>query len=86
MKGKRLILEASAPLPASTAVTVEYKDALFLGEIVVCARMNGLWKIEVKVEQIRTGLQSLIALRARLLYESALQPLATAGTADEYSY
>ena len=65
--GERLILESSAPLLASTPVTVEYNDALFLGEVITCTEMNGLYKAEVKVEQILTGLQSLIALRARLL-------------------
>jgi hypothetical protein len=86
MQGKRLILEASAPVPAFTAVTVEYNDALFLGEIVACAKMDGLWKVEIKVEQILTGLQSLIALRSRLLCENALQPLAPVGAVNEYSY
>jgi hypothetical protein len=86
MRGKRLILETSAPLPVSTAVTVEYNDALFLGEVMICAGINGLWKVQIKVEQILTGLQSLIALRSRLLCESALQPLAVAGAVNEYSY
>ena len=73
MQGKHLILESSAPLPAYTAVTVEYNDALFLGEIVICAKINDLWKFEIKVEQILTGLQSLIALRSRLLCENTIQ-------------
>ncbi|MFL6465880.1 MAG: hypothetical protein ACJ73N_15910 [Bryobacteraceae bacterium] len=75
MQGKRLVLEASAPLPVSTAATVEYNDALFLGEVMLCSKINNLWKVEIKVEQILTGLQSLIALRSRLLYENAPQPL-----------
>lgn len=78
MQGKRLILEVSAPVPAFTAVTVEYNDALFLGEVITCAEVNGLCKVEVKVEQILTGLQSLIALRARLLGENTAQSLGTA--------
>jgi hypothetical protein len=84
MQGKRLILEASAQLPMSTAVTVEYNDALFLGEIVVCTKISGLWKVEIDVEQILTGLQSLIALRSRLLCENALQ-LSLAGATSEYN-
>ncbi len=78
MQGKCLILEVSAPLRVSTAVTVEYNDALFLGEIIACAEVNGLCKVEVKVEQILTGLQSLITLRARLLGENTMQSLQTA--------
>ena len=77
MQGKRLLLEVSTPVSACTAVTVEYNDALFLGEVVACANINGLCKIEVKIEQILTGLQSLIMLRARLLGESAPQPSRT---------
>ncbi len=73
MQGRRLILESSAPLPTYTAVTVEYNDALFLGEIVICSKINDLWKFEIKVEQILTGLQSLIALRSRLLCENTTQ-------------
>ena len=75
IQGKRLILEASAPLPASTAATVEYNDALFLGEVVICGKINDAWRVEIKVEQILTGLQNLIVLRSRLLCENAPQPL-----------
>jgi hypothetical protein len=41
----------------------------------LCSKINNLWKVEIKVEQILTGLQSLVALRSRLLYENAPQPL-----------
>lgn len=78
IQGKRLILEVSEPLPAYTAVTVEYNDALFLGEVITYAKINGLCKIEVKVEQILTGLQSLITLRNRLLGENTVQRPRTA--------
>ena len=70
MQGKRLNLDVSSPLLASTPVTVEYNDALFLGEVLICRKTGDSWKAEIKVEQILTGLQSLIALRARLLGES----------------
>ncbi len=70
MQGKRLILEAGERLPVSTAVSVECEDALFLGEVVACTRTSGqAWKLDIKVEQIVDGLQSLMALRARLLAE-----------------
>ncbi len=77
MEGKRLILEMRERLPAYKAVTVEYNDALFLGEVVVSAKINDAWKVEIKVEQILTGLQSLVALRSRLLCEneSVVRPL-----------
>lgn len=70
MNGKRLRLEAGQRLPASTAVSVEYNDALFLGEVIACTSGPGSsWLVEVKIEQILTGLQSLVALRSRLLGE-----------------
>jgi hypothetical protein len=71
MKGKCLFLRAEKPIPAWQTVTVEYNDTLFLGEVVICAKVNDAWKVEVKVEQILTGLQSLITLRSRLLGEDA---------------
>ena len=75
MQGKRLILESSASLPVSTAVTVEYNDALFLGEVLNCCKINDFWKVEIKVEQVLSGLQSLIALRSRLLCENTSHSL-----------
>jgi len=70
MQGKRLLLETEQTLPISQAVTVEYNDALFLGEVIFCANINQSWKVEIKVEQVLSGLQSLIALRSRLLCEN----------------
>lgn len=75
MQGKRLLLEAGQKLPVSTAVSIEYNDAMFLGEVVTCTAASGpLWHLEVKVEQILTGLQSLVALRSRLLGEGVVSP------------
>ncbi|HMF75777.1 MAG TPA: hypothetical protein VK604_08965 [Bryobacteraceae bacterium] len=69
--GKRLLLESPERLRISTPVSVEYNDALFLGEVISCRRESGdIWQMEVKVEQILTGLQSLMALRAGLLGEA----------------
>ncbi len=68
MEGKRLILEAPERITMSTPVSVEYNDAMFLGEVMLCkATANGNYRVEIFVEQILTGLQSLIALRAGLL-------------------
>ncbi|HEY7302715.1 MAG TPA: hypothetical protein VH601_01270 [Bryobacteraceae bacterium] len=75
MLGKRVLLEATQALPSSTAVSIEYSDAMFLGEVINCApETGGTWRVEVKVEQILTGLQSLIALRSRLLCEGVTAP------------
>lgn len=68
--GNRMELISSERIPASTAITVEYNDALFLSEVVACTQdVSGTWHIETKIEQILTGLQSLMNLRANLLGE-----------------
>ena len=74
-QGRRLIVAAAEPLPVSTAVSVEYDDRLFLGEVLNCAGADQTaekqtWSMEIKIEQILSGLQSLLALRAHLLSES----------------
>ncbi len=82
LNGKRLSVEATEAVPVSTALSVEYDDELFLGEVIACAEAEFReasasrgWKLDIKVEQILTGLQSLMALRARLLSEGVPQPL-----------
>jgi hypothetical protein len=73
-EGKRLSLQANEPVPVSSAVSVEFNDALFLGEVVACTGgVNKSCDIEIKVEQILSGLQSLMALRSRLLSEGMPQ-------------
>jgi hypothetical protein len=68
MEGKRLILESSERIPLSTALSVEYNDAMFLGEVMLCkASGDGYFRVEIFVEQILTGLQSLMNLRDGLL-------------------
>jgi hypothetical protein len=74
MHGKRLTLETNECLPSSRAVSVEYDDSLFLGEVVSCVGSENSWNVEIKVEQILNGLQSLLALRSRLLSEGVPQP------------
>ena len=74
MHGKRLTLETSECLPSSRVVSVEYDDTLFLGEVVSCVGTENTWSVEVKVEQVLNGLQSLLALRSRLLSEGVPQP------------
>src|SRR5438477_12921177 len=73
-EGKRLSLQASEAVPVSSAVSVEFNDALFLGEVVACTGpANKTCDIEIKVEQILSGLQSLMALRSHLLTEGVPQ-------------
>jgi hypothetical protein len=75
MQGKRLILSTPEYVRESTLVSIEYEDTLLLGEVVVCSGAQDAWKTEIRVEQMLTGLQSLMALRAHLLSECATTPL-----------
>jgi hypothetical protein len=75
MEGKRLLLESPERLGISTVVSVEYNDALFLGDVMNCrGASDGVWLVEIKVQQILTGLQSLMALRAGLLGDGVPAP------------
>jgi len=74
LEAKRLKLVVGQRLSISTPVSVEYNDALFLGEVLICKPQGAeKFHVEIKVEQILTGLQSLLALRARLLGEGLPQ-------------
>lgn len=70
-----MIVETSESLPLYTAVSIEHDDNLFLGEVLACAAAASgevkehAFRIEVKIEQILTGLHSLMALRSQLLGE-----------------
>jgi hypothetical protein len=73
---RRLVLEAEERIAVSTALSVEYNDAMFLGEVVACSPTgDNTWKVEVQIEQILTGLQSLMALRAGLLGDAVPEPV-----------
>lgn len=75
-EGKRLVIEAGELLSPSTALSIEHEDNLFLGEVVACVpESDGIYRMEIKIEQILTGLHSLMALRARLLGEAVPQSL-----------
>jgi len=75
MDGKHLRLEAPERIVLSAPVSVEYSDAMFLGEVISCQRgTGGVWELNIKVDQILTGLQSLCLLRSQLLGESATAP------------
>ena len=74
---KRLLIEAQKALPTGATVTVEHDDALYLGEVVSCLQNAGCWSLEIKVEQVLSGLQSLLALRMRLLGDALVPDRAT---------
>ena len=64
---KCLTLTTSERLAASTPVSVEHNDALFLGEVIRCTPgAADQWEISVKVAHTLTSLQSLMTLRAEL--------------------
>ncbi len=78
--GNRLALLTDRDIPLCAPLSVEHDDALYLGEVVkscVAARTAGAhlnhtnYHIEVVIEQVLSGLESLVALRARLLDEQA---------------
>ena len=82
MRGTRLSIECSVPVSTSTAVSVKHEDALYLGEVIKAAGVNGKWLLEINVEHILSGLSSLLALREQLMSEKTVSPFAAipAGT------
>jgi hypothetical protein len=80
MVHKRLTLISRERIPVATTVSVEHNDALLLGEIVACTQdCERSWHLELKVEHVLTGLQSLMVLRQRLVGDSAaarMRPMA----------
>lgn len=62
-------LQSPQSVPAAQPLSVEHEDALYLGEVVHCLALDSVYEVEVEVEQVLTGLQSLVSLRARLLDE-----------------
>ncbi|MBV9760315.1 MAG: hypothetical protein JO340_07125 [Acidobacteriaceae bacterium] len=76
MEGKHLIVQAGQAIAPFTVLSIEHEDNLFLGEVVTCsAPSQGAYQIEIKIEQILTGLHNLMALRANLLGQAVPQPL-----------
>jgi hypothetical protein len=81
MHDRRLTLEAVEPLSMGQALSVQYDDSLFLCEVLTCFPSGSRWSIELKVEQILNGLQSLINLRLHLMDEGVPQSAPTAPAA-----
>lgn len=71
IKGKHLLLKSKNLIPARVPLSVEHEDALYLGEVVHCVLEGNEYSVSIEVEQVLTGLQSLVSLRARLLDEQA---------------
>jgi hypothetical protein len=79
-RGNRLALLTDRDIPLCLPLTVEHEDALYLGEVVKsCSPQADIdvsqdqseYQVEIHVEQVLSGLQSLVSLRARLLDEQA---------------
>lgn len=79
-RGNRLSLLTDRDIPLCVPLTVEHDDGLYLGEVVkscvpppnaAVSPNHTAYHIEVLIEQVLSGLQSLVALRARLLDEQA---------------
>lgn len=71
LSGTRLSLISPERVTLSSAVSVEYDDSMLLCEVMACTQdCEQRWHLEMQVEQILTGLQSLVTLRERLLGES----------------
>lgn len=70
---RQLSVTAKRAIPGHMAVTVEYEDVLFLGEVRRCeANDNGLFQIEIDVKQTVNSLTTLMRLRAALLEANTL--------------
>jgi hypothetical protein len=76
--GNRLALLTDRYIPLCAPLTVEHDDALYLGEVVKSpvppltadvSLNHARYHIEVVIEQVLSGLQSLVTSRARLLDE-----------------
>ena len=74
MRDRRLLLEVDERLTSRVAVSVEVDDSIFLGEVITCVPSEGHWHVELKVEQVLNGLQSLIALRNQFLDQPITSP------------
>ena len=67
---KTLTVSAGESLSLSTPLSVEYNDAMFLGDVIGCNLENGSpYQIRIRVHQVVSGLQGLMNLRAQLLGE-----------------
>lgn len=81
LTGKRLSLISPERVALSSAASVEYNDSVLLCEVMACTQdFEQRWHLEMQVEQILTGLQSLVLLRERLMGASTHSRRKTAVT------
>jgi len=66
--GKVLVLRTPERICPSTALSIEYNDVLFVGEVTASeAEGHSSWAIQISVKHTLTGLRSLMNLRCALL-------------------
>lgn len=69
-EARRLAICTAEALTVSSVISVKCGDAMFLGEVANCTpEAPGAWRVGIRVEQILSGLEGLMSLRARLLGE-----------------
>jgi hypothetical protein len=68
--GVRLQIITAEAVPPGSAISVEYEDALHIGEIVHNTPQSHVWKTEICVNQVLNGLKNVLKLRAEFLQQS----------------
>ncbi len=70
--GKRVTLVSNDRVCIGSLACMEYNDAMLLCEVIACTQdVQQRWHLELNIEQVLTGLQSLLRLRQRLVNQSA---------------
>jgi hypothetical protein len=65
-----LTLFTGEPIKLSTAISIEYEDVLFLGEVRNClTEADGSFRLDIAVHHTLNGMQSLALLRQALVGE-----------------
>ena len=67
----RLVFTAGHAFSAAGAVSLEYDDVLFVGEVLACEQEDVDWKVLLQIRHQWNGLQSLLNLRDHLLGASS---------------
>jgi hypothetical protein len=68
--GNELRIASGEPLVPGSAVSVEYKNALLLGEVVRSIEQTGGWQHSIRLKQVLNGLMNIMALRSHLLEQA----------------
>jgi hypothetical protein len=73
---KVLLVSTTEPVAASTAVSVEHNDMLFIGEVAGSeTQADSSFTMRISVKHTLTNLQSLMNLRGALLEADAYAPV-----------